>query len=66
VVSREPASPVESRNRSRRQAAGLSQQELARRCEMTRETMNAIEAGHCVSSTLVAMRLAEVGCSPVR
>jgi DNA-binding XRE family transcriptional regulator len=59
MVSREHSSPVENRIRSRRQAAGLSQQELARRCGMTRQAVNAIEAGHYVPSTLVAMRLAK-------
>ncbi len=63
MIPREHASPVENRIRSRRQAAGLSQQELARRCRMTRQAMNAIEAGHYVPSTLVAMRLAKaLGC----
>src|SRR5499426_4914902 len=60
---RKHALPVENRIRSRRQAAGLSQQELARRCAMTRQAMNAIEAGHYVPGTLVAMRLAKaLGC----
>jgi putative molybdopterin biosynthesis protein len=63
MVPREHASPIENRIRSRRQAAGLSQQELARRSGMTRQAMNAIEAGHYVPSTLVAMRLAKaLGC----
>jgi putative molybdopterin biosynthesis protein len=60
---RERALPVENRIRGRRQAAGLSQQALARRCGMTRQAMHAIEAGHYVPSTLVAMRLAlALGC----
>jgi putative molybdopterin biosynthesis protein len=50
--------PLENRIRSRRQAAGLSQQELARRCGLTRQAINAIEAGHYVPSTLVALRIA--------
>jgi len=63
MVPRVHASPIENRIRGRRQAAGLSQQELARRCGMTRQAMNAIEAGHYVPSTLVAMRLAKaLGC----
>jgi putative molybdopterin biosynthesis protein len=63
MIPREHALPVDNRIRSRRQAAGLSQQELARRCGMTRQAMNAIEAGHYVPSTLVAMRLARaLGC----
>ena len=49
------ASPHENRIRSRRQASGLSRQELACRCVMTRQAMNAVEAGRDVSSTLVAM-----------
>jgi molybdate-binding protein/DNA-binding XRE family transcriptional regulator len=57
------ASPVENRIRSRRQAAGLSQQELARRCGLTRQAINAIEAGHYIPSTLVALRLSmTLGC----
>jgi putative molybdopterin biosynthesis protein len=63
MAPHKPALPVENRIRSRRQAAGLSQQELARRCAMTRQAMNAIEAGHYVPGTLVAMRLAQaLGC----
>ena len=59
MVPREQASPVENRIRSRRQAAGLSQQELVRR-GMTRQAMNAIGAGHSVPSMLVTM------CMPSR
>ncbi|HSF31818.1 MAG TPA: substrate-binding domain-containing protein [Candidatus Tectomicrobia bacterium] len=56
-------SSLENRIRSRRQGTGLSQQELARRCGMTRQAVNAIEGGHYVPSTLVAMRLAKaLGC----
>jgi putative molybdopterin biosynthesis protein len=63
MVPREHTAPIENRIRSRRQSAGLSQQELARRSGMTRQAMNAIEAGHYVPSTLVAMRLAKaLGC----
>lgn len=63
MAQRGNASSVENRIRSRRQAAGLSQQELARRCGLTRQAVNAIEAGHYIPSTLVAMRLARVlGC----
>jgi putative molybdopterin biosynthesis protein len=63
MAQRQSASPVENRIRSRRQAAGLSQQELARRCGLTRQAINAIEAGHYVPSTLVALRLSmTLGC----
>src|SRR5262245_59525301 len=57
MAQRQSDSPVENRIRSRRQAAGLSQQELARRCGLTRQAINAIEAGHYTPSTLVALRL---------
>jgi putative molybdopterin biosynthesis protein len=54
---------IENRIRNRRQAARLSQQELARRCGLTRQAINAIEAGQYIPSTLVAMRLARaLGC----
>jgi putative molybdopterin biosynthesis protein len=63
MVQRQSALPVENRIRGRRQAAGLSQQELARRCGLTRQAINAIEAGHYVPSTLVALRLSmTLGC----
>lgn len=63
MAQRSSTSAVENRIRSRRQAAGLSQQELARRCGLTRQAVNAIEAGHYVPSTLVALRLAvTLGC----
>jgi molybdate-binding protein/DNA-binding XRE family transcriptional regulator len=63
MVQRRSTPPVENRIRSRRQAAGLSQQELARRCGLTRQAVNAIEAGHYIPSTLVALRLSmALGC----
>lgn len=50
--------------RSKRQAAGLSQQALATRCGLTRQAINAIEAGHYAPSTSVALRLGRVlGCT---
>ncbi|HEX2275796.1 MAG TPA: helix-turn-helix transcriptional regulator [Candidatus Tectomicrobia bacterium] len=63
MAQRSSTPAVENRIRGRRQAAGLSQQELARRCGLTRQAVNAIEAGHYVPSTLVALRLAmALGC----
>ncbi|MGE3541272.1 MAG: substrate-binding domain-containing protein [Candidatus Tectimicrobiota bacterium] len=57
-------SALDNQVRSRRQALGLSQQALARRCSLTRQAINAIEAGLYVPSTLVALRLARVfGCT---
>src|SRR5262249_44380519 len=49
---------LDNRLRQRRQAAGLSQQALATRCGLTRQAINAIEAGHYVPNTLFALRLA--------
>src|SRR6266446_1976925 len=49
---------LDNRIRQRRQAAGLSQQALATRCGLTRQAINAIEAGQYVPSTLFALRLA--------
>ena len=49
---------LDNRIRQRRQAAGLSQQALATSCGLTRQAINAIEAGQYVPSTLFALRLA--------
>src|SRR4029453_211213 len=49
---------LDNRLRRRRQEAGLSQQALATRCGLTRQAVNAIEAGQYVPNTLVALRLA--------
>jgi molybdate-binding protein/DNA-binding XRE family transcriptional regulator len=55
---------LDNQVRSRRQALGLSQQGLATRCSLTRQAINAIEAGLYVPNTLVALRLARVlGCT---
>jgi molybdate-binding protein/DNA-binding XRE family transcriptional regulator len=63
MAQRQTTLPIENRIRSHRQAAGLSQQELARRCGLTRQAINAIEAGHYIPSTLVALRLSmTLGC----
>src|SRR5262249_46240174 len=48
---------LDNRLRQRRQAAGLSQQALATRCGLTRQAVNAIEAGRYVPHTLVALGL---------
>jgi molybdate-binding protein/DNA-binding XRE family transcriptional regulator len=49
--------------RPRRQAAGLSQQALAKRCGLTRQAVHAIETGRYIPSTAVALKLARVlGC----
>jgi DNA-binding XRE family transcriptional regulator len=57
MVPREQALPVEKRIHSRRQASGLSRQELAWRCGMTRQAMITTKAGHHVTNILVAIRM---------
>lgn len=53
-----------NRLRSRRLAAGLSQQALAHRCAVTRQAIHAIETGRYVPNTTVALRLARaLGCT---
>lgn len=44
--------------RAHRERAGLTQQELARRCGVSRQTVNALEAGRFVPATTLALRLA--------
>ena len=41
-----------------RARAGLTQEELASRVSVTRKTINTIERGHFVPSTLLALKLA--------
>jgi molybdate-binding protein/DNA-binding XRE family transcriptional regulator len=51
------------RVRERRQAAGLTQQQLAERAGLSRQALVAIEAGRMVPSVAVALRLARaLGC----
>jgi putative molybdopterin biosynthesis protein len=55
---------LENQLRHKRQAMCLSQQALATRCSLTRQAINAIEAGHYSPSTTVSLRLAKVlGCT---
>ena len=44
--------------REKRKALGLSQEELARRCGVTRQTVNAIENDKYDPSLVLAMKLA--------
>lgn len=59
LSGRDPTgSPVESCVRHARRAAGLTQEELARRCGVSRQALIAIEAGRAQPSVTVALRLA--------
>jgi molybdate-binding protein/DNA-binding XRE family transcriptional regulator len=54
----------ENRLRARRNAAGLTQVELARRAGITRQSLIHLESGRFVASTTVALRLARaLGCA---
>lgn len=49
---------------TRRRAAGLTQADLAEAAGVSRKTINTVENGIFVPSTLLALRLAQVlGCS---
>lgn len=50
---------LENRLRPHREAAGLTQGELADRVGVTRKTINTVERGHFVPSTVLALRLAD-------
>ena len=63
-----PKEPVHNRIRDLRQAAGLSQQQLADRVGVTRQTINAIEQEKYSPTLQLAFRLArefEVGFEDV-
>jgi putative molybdopterin biosynthesis protein len=63
MASRDEAASLYTRLRELRAARGLSQQQLAARCSVTRQSIGAIEAGRYVPNTLVALALArELGC----
>ena len=47
-----------------RKSAGLTQQQLSERAEVSRKSINAIENGVYVPSTVLALKIAEtLGCS---
>jgi molybdate-binding protein/DNA-binding XRE family transcriptional regulator len=51
---------LENDLRVHREKAGLTQHELARRCGVSRQTVNALEAGRFTPATTLALRLARV------
>ena len=57
-------SPLKVHLKEHRQAAGLTQAELAARVNVTRKTINTVENGVFVPSTVLALKLAkELGTS---
>ena len=48
-----------------RVALGLTQQHLAEQAEVSRQTINAVEAGKYVPSTVLALKLAAILKTPV-
>ncbi|MBL7712346.1 MAG: helix-turn-helix transcriptional regulator [Chitinophagaceae bacterium] len=44
---------------------GLTQDELAKKISVSRQTINAMEANKYVPSTVLALKLARVFCKPV-
>lgn len=44
---------------------GLTQEELAKRIAVSRQTINAMEANKYVPSTVLALKIARVFCKPV-
>lgn len=56
---------MENKIRSRRKELGLSQEELAKRCHVSRQTVNAIENNKYDPTLSLAFRLAEELCLTV-
>ena len=54
-----------NRLRERRAELGLTQAELAERCGVSRKTINTVENGVFVPSTLLALKLAATLSEPV-
>ncbi len=56
---------MRNRIKIERAVKGLTQEELARLVSVSRQTINAIETGRYVPSTLLALRIARVFGKPV-
>jgi putative transcriptional regulator len=54
-----------NRLKERRGELGLTQAELAERCDVTRKTINTVENGVFVPSTILALKLARALSEPV-
>ena len=49
---------MKNRIRVERAEVRMTQQELAERCGVSRQTINASEAGKCIPSTVLALKIA--------
>lgn len=56
---------MKNRIRVARAEVRMTQQELAERCGVSRQTINAIESGKFVPSTLLALKIARTFGKPV-
>ena len=54
-----------NRLKERRAELGLTQAELAERCDVTRKTINTVENGVFIPSTLLALKLSKALSEPV-
>jgi putative transcriptional regulator len=59
------AEGLANRLKERRGELGLTQAELAERCGVTRKTVNTVENGVFVPSTLLALKLSKALSEPV-
>jgi putative transcriptional regulator len=59
------AEGLANRLKERRGELGLTQAELAERCGVTRKTVNTVENGVFVPSTVLALKLSKALCEPV-
>lgn len=60
------AERLENRLKERRAEVGLTQAELAEACGVTRKTVNTVENGIFVPSSLLALKLARALREPVK
>ncbi len=56
---------MKNRIRVERAELRLTQQDLAERCGVSRQTINAIEAGKFIPSTVLALKIAQTFQKPV-
>ena len=56
---------MKNKIRIERAVHGMTQEELARKVSVSRQTINAMEAGKYVPSTVLALKIAQVFAKPV-